>query len=619
MRKILIALPVLFSFACNEQQILTNTYIHDQHTFAKPNEAVVKHLSLNIHVDFDKKIIEGVASYEIEISGTADTIYLDTKDLQITKVLNADGTRDLQFELVPGSGFMGAALRIALNGERKKIHIFYSTSPQAEALQWLSPHQTADKKYPFLFTQSQAILARTWIPCQDGPGIRFTYDARVKVPKELLAVMSASNPVSKNDSGIYHFRQEKAIPSYLMALSVGDIVYKELGDRTGVYGEHSMIEKAAYEFAGMQKMLEAAEKLYGPYQWGRYDVLVLPPSFPFGGMENPELTFATPTIIAGDRSLVSLIAHELAHSWSGNLVTNANWNNFWLNEGFTVYFERRIMEEIEGKEYTDMLHVLGFQDLQTELDLIGREDPDTRLHLDLGGRNPDDGLTSIAYEKGAYLLILMEQAAGREKFDAFLRKYFSDHAFQTMDDKRFLEYYKKEFIKGDKALADKIRIEEWIYKPGLPENCPQFISTRLENVNNILANFHSEGVVDVERTKNWSSHEWLHFVRFLPVGLNVDQMKYLDATFGFTQTGNNEVLAAWLHYVIVHQYKKGYPVLEQFLTNVGRRKFLTPLYSELIRTEAGKKMALDIYAKARPNYHSVSTQTIDQLLGIKTD
>lgn len=603
---------ILLAASCKETK-QTAMKSNDAHSFAKPDEAVVKHLSLNLNVDFDTKELSGYAAWNIQCAGNAEELVLDTKDLRIEKVMNHDESRALEFMLADDVKYLGQALHIKLGGEKEKVIVYYRTSPDAAALQWLSPQQTADKKYPFLFTQSQAILARTWIPCQDGPGIRFTYDASIRVPKELLALMSAENPQVKNESGTYTFKQVQPIPSYLMALSVGDLRFKNLGAKTGVYAETSMIDKCAYEFADMQKMLDAAEKLYGPYQYGRYDVIVLPPSFPFGGMENPELTFATPTIIAGDRSLVSLVAHELAHSWSGNLVTNSNWNDFWLNEGFTVYFERRIMESLEGKSYADMLQVLGYQDLVETVNEYGKDNPDTRLKLDLDGRDPDDGMSDIAYEKGCCLLLLMEQTVGRPAFDTFLKKYFTENAFKPMTTELFLEYYNRELVKGDQAIADKIQIDKWIFEPGIPANCPKFTSARFDAVDQTLADFAQGTPAKNLQTKDWSTHEWLHFIRLLPADISLEKMKELDEAFHFTTSGNSEILFAWFMHAVPHRYEAAYPAMEEFLVHVGRRKFLTPLYKELSKTPEGRRMGEAIYQKARPNYHFVAVQTMDEL------
>jgi len=605
---------LLLLTACQTKEQSTLLKSIDQHTSASRSAARVKHLSLDISVDMDKHVLSGTAMYTIDKSIQSDTIYFDTKDLIINKVYDANTKEELSHLVFSKDAILGSALEIVLHNNTDKIAIDYTTTANAAALQWLNPEQTSGKKYPFLYTQSQAILARSWIPCQDGPGIRFTYESRVRVPKDLLALMSAENPTVKNDSGIYYFKQTRPIPSYLMALAVGDLQFKSLSSNTGVYAEPNQVDKCAAEFTDLPKMLSAAEKLYGKYQWNRYDVLVLPPSFPFGGMENPELTFATPTIIAGDKSLVSLLAHELAHSWSGNLVTNATWNDFWLNEGFTVYFERRIMEAIEGKEYNDMLQVLGYQDLQEELKSFGKDNADTKLYLDLKGRDPDDGLTDIAYEKGALFLIHIERIVGREKFDHFLKNYFQSNAFKTMDTEGFIAYLNSNLIKNDKKLAEKINAEGWIYQPDLPQDIPSITAKRLDAVDTALARFsRGEKIASLDFSK-WSSHEYLYFIRGLSKELNAKQIDEIKSRFNFAECGNSELEAAWFEHVIRHQYLIDYPALEKFLVNVGRRKFLMPLYTALIQTKEGKEIAKNIYAKARGNYHFVSIQSLDELL-----
>ena len=583
----------------------------DNHSYAKPGQAYSTHLFLDVEINFEKKQIEGVAHWDIKNPGGNDKIVFDTKGLNIKKVM-VDGKNVANFSMGKADELLGTPLEIAITKKSRKISIYYNTTDASEALQWLNPKQTAGKKHPYLFTQGEAILTRTWIPCQDSPGRRITYSAKVKLPKELMAVMSATNPTKRNEKGIYTFEMKQPIPTYLIALAAGDIEYRAIGKRTGVYSEPSMIEKASSELVDVEKMLNAAEKLYGQYKWEKYDVIVLPPSFPFGGMENPRLTFATPTILAGDRSLTSLIAHEMAHSWSGNLVTNATWDDFWLNEGFTVYFERRIMEELYGKEYTDMLAMLGYQDLLNEISGLNAED--TKLKLNLCKRNPDDGMTEIAYEKGAFFLRTLEEAAGREKFDVFLKEYFSRHQFQTMTTEKFVEYLNAELV-TKYNLA--INVNEWIYEQGLPKNCAQAWSDKFKKVEEAIARW-KDGTKPAELpTKNWSTHEWLHFLRHLPGELNNDQMNELDVAFGFTLSGNSEILTEWLKLSIRYKYNKAYAKLEEFLTNVGRRKFIKPLYAELIKTDEGKAMALEIYGKARDNYHSVSSNTLDTMLGWK--
>lgn len=619
----LLALSMTFT-ACDKDKVdkgnpnipneMTQFSGQDPHSFAKPGEAVAKHLDLDITVDFESKRIKGSATYTIENKSGGNVIVFDTRNLKIKDVTTPEGDT-LGFNLGEEDPVLGQALEVELKPGVQKVKIRYATTDGAAALQWLSPQQTEGKQQPFLFTQSQAILARTWIPCQDGPGMRFTYNATVQVPSNLMAVMSATNPTERSADGIYHFEMAQPIPAYLMALAVGDLRFKTIGARTGVYAEPTMIDRAVSEFADMEKMLVAAEELYGAYSWERYDVIVLPPSFPFGGMENPRLTFATPTIIAGDRSLTALVAHELAHSWSGNLVTNATWNDFWLNEGFTVYFESRIMEKLYGKSYSDMLIVLGYEGLLETIQDLGAESPDTKLKLRLDGRDPDDGMNDIAYEKGFSLLRTIEFAVGRERWDAFLKQYFHNHAFGTMTTEAFVEEINRDLIKGDSSLQGKIALDRWIYQPGLPETYVAPVSERFEAVDVQLADWKAgKAPGELAGTKEWTTHEWLRFIHGLPEDISVPQMETLDKSFGFTNSHNAEILGAWFEPVIRRKYTAGYDALENFLVHVGRRKFVKPLFKAMTETPEGKEMAQKIYAKARPNYHSVTQGTIDEML-----
>jgi aminopeptidase N len=587
----------------------------DPHSFSIPSDARVTHLSWRADVNVETKTIDAIATWNIQTSKDADLLTLDIKGLTIKEVF-IDNDQKTEFRISEKDPILGQALAILIKPDTKKVTIHYTVPADAEALQWLSPQQTAGKKYPFMFTQSQAILARSWVPCQDSPNIRFTYDANVTVPKELLALMSASNPQEKNESGEYHFEMKQPIASYLLALAVGDITFKPISDRAGIYAEPSVVGKAAWEFSDLEKMIAGAESLYGEYQWDRYDVIVLPPSFPFGGMENPRITFATPTILAGDRSLTSLIAHELAHSWSGNLVTNSTWNDFWLNEGFTVYFEHRIMEKLYGHDYSEMQATLALQDLKETIQDLNADNlsKDTRLKLDLTGRSPDDGVTDIAYNKGYFFLRFIEETHGREKFDAFLKDYFHEHAFKTIDTDRFIAYIKGYYNNNYTiALSDSL-FNAWIFTEGLPEECPQPVSMLFKGVDETLRQWEADGRFNPVAAEKWSTHEWLHFIKNLPDTLSKEQMVALDAFGKFTESGNAEILCAWFVHVIRHEYKKAYPNMEAFLINTGRRKFLSPLYGELTKTAEGKQYAVKIYERARPNYHFVATNTFDKML-----
>ena len=582
----------------------------DPHSFARPEQAVATHLDLDIHVDMDSNRIRGTATYDLRRQG-GDSVIFDTDGLTIERVTVGDGS-EAKFTLGEQT-FLGRPLSIALPEGADRVAIIYSTGADAKALQWLTAAQTADKKHPFLFTQGEAILTRTWIPIQDSPGIRITYDAHVTVPPALMAVMSATNPQELSGDGSYRFHMDKAIPAYLIALAVGDLGFKATGTRTGVYAERSVVDTAAWELADTEKMVEAAEALYGPYRWGRYDVIILPPSFPFGGMENPCLTFATPTILAGDRSLTTLVAHELAHSWSGNLVTNATWADFWLNEGFTVYFEHRITEALYGKDYNDMTSLLGYQDLKATIAQLdtSKHPEDSALRLDLAGRNPDDGMTDVPYEKGYMMLRLIESKVGRPKFDAFLRGYFDHFAFQSITTDTFMLYIKKELLDPEHVDVD---LAQWIDQPGIPSNAIIPTTDKFTAVDAQITRLGEGSPAKDLKTEGWVTFQWMYFLRHLPTGQSEKQMDDLDATFHFSRSGNSEILAAWLEQCVKNDYEKAYGKLEEFLTTVGRRKFLVPLYQELKATEKGKEIAKKIYTKARPNYHSVSVRTIDDML-----
>ena len=592
----------------------------DPHSYARPAEARVTHLDLDLAVDFAARRLTGRASLRLERAPGARRVVLDTRDLDVRRVGAGAEDRETTFRLGESRPFLGQELVIDLPDGADVVHVDYATRPEAAALQWLEPRQTAGGEHPFLFTQSQAILARTWIPLQDTPAVRMTYEATVRVPPGLMAVMSADNPQAPSADGLYRFRMPQAIPSYLMALAVGDLAFRPLGETTGVYAEEPVIERAAWELADTQKMVAAAEARWGPYRWGRYDLLVLPPSFPFGGMENPRLTFATPTILAGDRSLVALVAHELAHSWSGNLVTNATWNDFWLNEGFTVYLEGRIMEDLYGRPYAEMLEVLALHDLRDEI--AGLPPADTHLKLDLAGRDPDEGMNAIAYDKGALFLRTLERRVGRERWDPFLRFWFEENAFRSVTSEDFARFLEERLLgagaaDGREPGMSEDEVRAWIYGPGLPAGAALAESELLRGVEADLARFAAGTPAAELPASGWSSHQWVHFVRNLPADLPEERLAELDAAFGLSKSGNSEILFAWLMQAVAHDYAAAYPALEHFLTSMGRRKFLKPLYEELAKSPEGLELGRRIYAKARPTYHSVSVQTVDAILGWK--
>lgn len=591
--------------------------IKDVHSYARAAEARVTHVALDLLVDFEARTLRGTAALQIVRAPGATTLVLDTHDLRIVNVRDQTG-RVLSYNIGTADPLLGQPLTITLRDGSEIVTVEYATTPNAAALQWLTPAQTAGKRHPYLYSQGQAILTRSWIPTQDTPAVRQTFDARITVPAPLVAVMGAeaaeprSTPAA-NGMRTFAFRMRDPIPPYLFALAVGEIAFQEIGPRTGVYAEPSVVAAAAREFSDIEAMITAAESIGGPYRWGRYDVLVLPPSFPYGGMENPRVTFATPTILAGDKSLVSLIAHELAHSWSGNLVTNATWGDFWLNEGFTSYFENRIMEVLYGKERAAMLARLAYNGLLKEIETLPATD--TVLAQNLEGRNPDDAVNAIAYDKGAALLFTIEQAVGRERFDPYLRGYFNRHAFTPMTTALFLEDLREHLIQGDETLEASLQLQAWLHASGLPSNVHVPQSAAFDRVEAQATAFVGGAAAANLPVKAWTPQEWQHFLETLrPQPLTPAQLRDLDATFALTRSGNSEVLFAWLRIAIANRYAPAMPALERFLIEQGRRKFLRPLYEDLMAHEWGQPEAKRIYAKARPGYHSVSAGTIDGIV-----
>jgi leukotriene-A4 hydrolase len=573
----------------------------DIHSFANPQQIAVTHLDLDLNVLFDRLSVQGTVVLTLERNDSnADKLILDTRLLQIDETeWSKDGKafREAEFTMGPEDKILGRALTIGLPKEAKFVRVAYSSDPLSSGLQWLTPEQTAGKQHPFMFSQSQAIHARSWIPLQDTPGVRITFDAKVRTSNGLTAVMAAE----RISHGV--FKMPHPIPSYLIAIAAGELAFQSTGNRSGVLAEPSVLGRAAKEFEDTEQMIEAAEKLFGPYRWVRYDLLVMPPSFPFGGMENPCLTFATPTILAGDKSLVSLVSHELAHSWSGNLVTNATWSDFWLNEGFTVYLERRIQEAVYGKQREEMEAALGLQNLLDEIKSLPAKD--TILHIDLTGRDPDDGATQIPYEKGALFLRSLEEKYGREKFDLFLKGYFDHFAFQSITTQQAIDYMKEH-------LDPAIDFNAWIYQPGLPDNAPHPTSDAFTKVDAAATEWTS--AAKLPDAKEWTSHEWLRFLSALPQQLSQKQMQVLDQEFSFTASGNSEILQQWLLMSVRNNYEPANDKLAEFLRSVGRRKYIKPLYEELAKTPKGKERAIEIYEAARPGYHPIARATIDAIL-----
>lgn len=589
----------------------------DPHTFATETSPRVQHLSLELTVQFETRTLQGSARLDLaRAAPSAGRLVLDTSDLSIEQIRCESNGTALPYQLAAPHPVLGRALNIDLSTDCPSVRIDYRTSPDAEALLWLDPEATPSKRAPMLFTQSQSIYARSWVPIQDSPGIRFTFDATVRVPGGSMVLMSAANPASRAPDGVYFFSMRQPVPAYLLALAVGDFEFRPIGARTGVYADPTVIDAAQYELAEVESMLEAAERMWGPYRWDRYDCLVLPASFPFGGMENPRLTFLTPTILAGDRSLVSLLAHELAHAWSGNLVTAANWNELWLNEGMTTYLERRLMESLRGREYSEMLAAIGRQDLDSSLQRLGPNETLSLLRTRLGrDASPEDLPTEVAYEKGYLLLGWLEQKVGRERFDRFLKQRFDRLAFGTSDTEQFVTDLERELFAGQKQQFAALGLERWFDQPGLPVDAPLVTSRRFAQID-LHARAVGEGVLpNSEVVKAWSTHEWIRFIRSLPPALGPEQLAALDQRFSLTTTANAEIAMNWLPVCIKARYAPAKPAIERYLLGVGRRRNIRPIYQALVdRGEPEQRWARELFERAALAYHPLTRAGIEPIL-----
>jgi aminopeptidase N len=604
-------LPALVA-GCGSIDVSENPWLlaPDSHSFARPAEVRSTHLDLVLDLDFEQHVATGLVEHTLQRFDRTAPFVVDTDGLSIRAVLDQDG-EPLSYRLADADDqWLGRALTVDLGERTERVQIQYATSPTAEAMQWLSPEQTDGKEHPFLFTQGQAILTRSWIPLQDSPAVRVTWNARITAPKGLRTVMSAD--YRKRVDTTTTFSMTRPVPSYLIALACGDLRARPVSGRCAVWAEPGVVDAATRELDDLERMVRACEELFGPYRWGRYDVLFLPPSFPFGGMENPCMTFATPTILAGDKSLVALIAHELAHSWSGNLVTNATWRDFWLNEGFTVYLEQRIMEHVYGRDRAAMEIALGMQGLQKELQEL--PEPDQVLHIDLTGRNPDDGMTAVAYDKGAAFLRRLEQVFGRERMDRFLREWFDEHQFKSVTTQTFLTFLDDRLLSTDSDKAAQVDVAQWVQSGGLPGDAPIPDSERFAAVDATAQAFAAGTAAEELDTEGWVTQQWLRFLGALETP-TVAQLEALDEAFAFTRSGNSEILSAWLALATRNGYHAVDARMDLFLMTVGRRKFLVPLYQAILDSDGGKDRATRIYERARMRYHAVSQRTLDEMLG----
>ena len=593
----------------------------DYFTFANVEQVQTRHIALNLDVDFVESRLRGHVLLHMDvIDESASEIILDTRDLTIDNVAFVGAGDELataSFSMGKTDAITGTPLAIRIPSESSEleklvVRIDYETSPDSTALQWLPPELTAGGEHPMMFSQSQAIHARSWIPLQDTPVIRVTYEADIRTPPDLLAVMSANNDPLAVRRGEFTFEMPQPIPSYLFAIAVGNLYFAPLGDETGVYTEPELLDASVYEFGDLQEMLDKAEKQFGPYRWGRYDLLVLPPSFPYGGMENPRLSFLTPSLLAGDRSLVAVVAHELAHSWSGNLVTNATWRDGWLNEGMTSYLEARLMEILYGEDRVDEERVLGYEELLLDFERVPLERQALAPRLDAG--DPDDVQGTIHYHKGQRFLEYLEQSFGRDRFDKFLQSYFDDFAFKTITTEVFLDYLDVKLLRATPGIVSRKQVEYWLYQPGLPDDAPIPRSTTLEYAQS-LANAWAIDEADLDDipVDEWSPQALIHFINSLPANLDPNRLRALDDYLGLSQTTNAEIGRTWFIQVATRRYEAAYPQMTAYLNRYGRTRLLSSIYRALAENGHDLELARSIFEDARHAYHPLTVSSIQSI------
>ncbi len=582
----------------------------DPHSYFDTDQPRTKHVRLRWQVDFHTHQLTGTATllFETSSSGTAD---LDSKGLTITSVQTPTG-HHIPYALGADEPILGRKLQLQLPAETTEVTITYRTSPEALALQWLDPTQTSGKRHPFLFSQCQAIHARTLAPLQDTPRARVTYDAEVTVPEPLTAVMSAAPggqwPASSGPT--FAFAMPQPIPPYLLALAVGHLESRELSPRSRIWAEPETVDAAAYEFADVEAMLACAEALFGPYEWERYDMLVLPPSFPYGGMENPRMTFLTPTVLAGDRSLVDVVAHELAHAWTGNLVTNATMEHFWLNEGFTTWAERRILAALHWSDVEVLAWSMGQHALDAAVARFGIDSPLTRLRTQLQGVDPDDAFSTIPYEKGARFVVVLERAVGRQRFEQFLRDYMHRFRFQSITTEEFLQFLDAQLP----GAAEQVLAQQWLYETGMPLNAPVFTSAKLEELRSLAQAWTAGARPTAVQLQQWSPLEVLVFLQHLPRELDHASLAWLDAQLHLTGRGNYEIVVEWLTIAAGSDYEPVFGRIREVLTQVGRMKFLRPLFVALGKHARTQQLGHELYDTAQATYHSLSRRVIEAVM-----
>lgn len=608
----------------------------DPNSLSNFYEIKTTNLDLNLKVSFEEKKLSGYVTLDmVAVTDTVAEIVLDTSYMNVENVsmVQSGKTTALKFAIDARHEAFGCALRITLpthlkTGSAVAIRVDYETTEKCTALQWLEPSQTSGKKHPYLFSQCQAIHARSLVPCQDTPAIKLHYTASITTPKPLSALMSALRVgSSESEDGMFRtfkFHQKTSIPTYLIAIAVGNLAEREIGPRSSVWSEPEVVDAAAWEFEDTEKFICIAEELLTPYEWGLFDLLILPPSFPYGGMENPCLTFVTPTLLSGDKSLVDVAAHELAHSWCGNLVTTSNWTHFWLNEGWTVFMERKIVGRMHGEAVRQFSAIIGWKALEESIKTFGAKNPLTALRPNLDGIDPDDSFSSVPYEKGFNLLYHLEQLLGGPSvFEPYMKanfKHFAHQSISTEDWKDFLYTYMQEHHGEEKlALLKKVDWNTWFTSPGMPPVKCDFDRTLAEVCDSLAKRWdaaRSQTARDFSPSdiENFTPEQKMVFLErcqeYEPFPHDVLQL--MDKVYSMNGAKNSEIRFRWQILCLRGQWEAVFPHVVSFLLEQGRMKFVRPLYRNLHNCPGGSQLAKDTFVKNRRMYHPIAAALIEK-------
>eukprot|EP01041_Mallomonas_annulata_P006717 gene6717-13611_t len=619
--------------------MIENAYsTEDPISYSNPTEAIVTHIHLDWKLDFDNETISGAATLSVSVlKNDSSNVYFDSRGLSIktSRIGDVPANHSLSED-----GLLGQKVTVPIPNEFRTaqscfdITFEYSTSPGAMAVQWLKPAATAGKVFPYVFTQCQAIHARTLFPCMDSPGVKTTYTATVTAPEWCTVLMSAlALPSVEGDAkGTFRWTQPVPVCSYLIALAAGELASRDVSPRVRIWAEPTVVADAANDFSQTEEFLSIAEGLTCPYLWTRYDVLCLPPSFPYGGMENPCLTFATPTLLTGDKSLADVIAHEIAHSWTGNLVTNKTWEHFWLNEGWTVWLERKIVSRMydnEGDEKKDHLLLsaeIGWKTLQENVSRMGETDRFTRLVWPLANEDPDDAFSSVPYEKGFNLLYQLETKLGTPAFETFAKAYIQEFQFGYVTSGSFKDFLLNHFAADEEKSALLLAMDwkEIFYGTGMPKYVPDF-SNRLSEAARTLASVwtvaalsgSAPSTASSDDIKGWTAKQVCVFLELLLDHVSTtndsfpeDALQTMDGLYDLTASGNAEIKFRWLSLCIESDVTWIVPHAVSFVTSQGRMKFVRPLYRSLRASPVGSAAAIATFATHSDMYHPIAKKMI---------